>query len=174
MSVESSSKSIGTKYPYARSVRKLRREHQGVFLRFPPQGSAGGRVLARGIRVGLHARCNVHAGHVGMPPQPSSGSPSGVSRLRRSPHFSRLYLDHTSCLPGVQHCCGPACGSGHPRIARLDVPPVVAGASSGLSDKMYSTGSGEGCSGGAPKCLFPALFWGLSWCIFFFLLLFWD
>ena len=126
-------------------------------------------MLARGIRAGLLARCHVHAGHVGMPPQPSSGSPSGMSRLGGSPHFSRLYLDHTSCLPGVQHCCGPACGSGHPRIARLDVPPVVAGASSGLSDKMYSTGSGEGCSGGAPKCLVPALFWGFSWSIFIYL-----
>ena len=129
-------------------------------------------MLARGIRAGLHARCHVHAGHVGMPPQPSSGSPSGMSRLGGSPHFSRLYLDHTSCLPGVQHCCGPACGSGHPRIARLDVPPVVAGASSGLSDKMYSSGSGEGYSGGAPRCLFPAPFGGVSWSIFFFGMLF--
>ena len=101
-----------------------------------------------------------------MPPQPSSGSPSGMSRLRGSPHFSRLYLDHTSCLPGVQHCCGPACGSGHPRLARLDVPPVVAGESFGLSDKTYFSGSGDGGSGGAPQCLFPAPFRGVRWSIF--------
>ena len=31
---------------------------------------------------------------------------------------------------------------------------------------LYSYGSGEGCSGGAPQCLFPAPFRGVRWSIF--------
>ena len=90
----------------------LLQQHCGVLRvpRMPPQSFAGAQVPAPRLRARFHARCDVHAGQLGLPPRPPPCPPSGMPRSGGSPYFSRLSLDNSACLPRVQYRCRPARG----------------------------------------------------------------
>ena len=102
----------------------LLQQHCGVLRvpRMPPQSFAGAQVPPPRLRARFHASCDVHAGTLGLPPQPPPCPPE-CHDLGEA--LSRLSLDHPSCLPRVQYRCRPARGSGYSRVARTGVSPVV-------------------------------------------------
>ena len=90
----------------------LLQQHCGVLRvpRMPPQSFAGAQVPPPRLRARFHASGDVHAGQLGLPPQPPPCPSSGMPRFRGSPYFSRLSLDNSACLPRVQYRCRPARG----------------------------------------------------------------